>query len=213
MLETSDSAAAGKRRPWWRRPLVMVPLTVLVLIISLAGAGSVYEIPSQAMEPSLHGCTGCSDDHIYAEQLTYLFSDPEPGDVVIFKAPSWRRGSEPVTDLVKRVIAIGGQTVQCCDPQGSLLIDGKPLDEPYVKFDSPFQPGVSYAANPGRGREFPAVKVPAGRVWVMGDNRAESADSRIHMRDPYFGTIAIGDIEGKAVFKIWPPPRMGTIPH
>lgn len=119
------------------------------------------------MEPTLHGCAGCTGDRIVVEKIGYRFGDPEPGDVVVFKGPdSWNtkyvsnrsdnvvvRGIQEVgswvglvppdeNDLVKRVIATGGQTVECCDDQGRVLVDGKPLDEPYIKMDFPFTPGT-----------------------------------------------------------------------
>jgi signal peptidase I len=96
-------------------------------------------------------------------------------------------------DFVKRVIATGGQTVECCDAQGRVLVDGKPLTEPYIYQNSPMD-----------ARQFAKVTVPQGRLWVMGDHRSESADSRSHRDDKYSGTIAVNDVIGKAAVVVWP---------
>src|SRR5690606_29737710 len=111
---------------------------------------------------------------------------------------------------VKRVIAVGGQTVECCDDQGRVMVDGQPLDEPYVEDDYPWMPGQANAAYPV-GRVFGPVTVPEGNLWVMGDNRNESADSRAHIGDEFQGTVPVDNVRGKAVLKIWPPGRIGPI--
>jgi signal peptidase I len=121
-------------------------------------------------------------------------------------------------DLVKRVIAVGGQTVQCCDPQGRVMVDGKPIDEPYAVYKYPYIPGRPYMIRTPAvanidpvGREFGPVVVPPGHVWVMGDNRNNSKDSRGHQEDELGGTVPVSSIRGKAVFKIWPPGRIGPV--
>ncbi len=118
----------------------------------------VYVIPSGSMEQTLNGCPGCTGDRILVDKVTYDFTSPSPGDVIVFKGPpgwsesefnvtessnvvvKWLRqfgssigiGSPPEYDLVKRVIAVGGQTISCCDTQNRVMVDGKPLNEPYI---------------------------------------------------------------------------------
>ena len=83
-------------------------------------------------------------------------------------------------DFVKRVIATEGQTVQCCDAEGRVTVDGEPLEEPYVFENTPLE-----------SRAFGPVTVPESRLWVMGDHRSASADSKVHMGDQYSGTPAL----------------------
>ncbi|WP_378743111.1 signal peptidase I [Nocardia brasiliensis] len=223
-----------KQRPFWQELPVLIVIAAVIAALMVNVIGRPYVIPSQSMEPTLHGCTGCTGDRIYVQKLSYYWGDPKPGDVVVFVGPpSWNdtyrsnRSSSAVVrgvqnffsyfglvppdenDLVKRVIAVGGQTVECCDAQGRILVDGQPLDEPYVQKDYPWVAG-QHASYP-RGRVFAPIKVPAGHLWVMGDNRNESRDSRAHTSDELHGTVPVDNVRGKAVFKIWPPGRMGPV--
>ncbi|TSE00187.1 signal peptidase I [Skermania sp. ID1734] len=193
----------------------------------------VYLIPSESMEPTLHGCAGCTNDRILVEKLSYDFGDPQPGDVVVFLGPpSWDsdyhsirsdnaivRGLQNIgsvfglvppdeNDLVKRVIAVGGQTVQCRKADGGVTVNGKLLNEPYL--NNPMMTAAKQA-NPCLGPEFGPITVPKGNVWVMGDNRINSADSRYHMGDSLQGTVPIDNIRGKAKFIVLPPGRWGVI--
>ncbi len=215
--------------------LILVALVLSFLLQTFIAR--VYLIPSESMEPTLHGCNGCTGDRIVVEKLSYDFGDPHPGDVVVFLGPpSWSndyksirssnvvvRGLQNVgsifgvvppdeNDLVKRVIATGGQKVECCDAQGRVLVDGKPLDEPYIVNDFPFTPGTLTCDTALKsGRCFGPVTVPDGNLWVMGDNRNNSADSRYHVGDDLQGTVPIDNVKGKAVFIVLPPGRMGTV--
>jgi signal peptidase I len=90
--------------------------------------------------------------------------------------------------------------VQCCDAEGRVTVDGEPLDEPYVFQDSPLE-----------SRAFGPVTVPEGRLWVMGDHRSASADSRVHVGDQYAGTIGVDDVIGKAALIVWPLERFDTL--
>jgi signal peptidase I len=248
---TADSAAkadeAGKaeekpksKLAALREGVVLVVTAVLLYYLVLTFVARPYLIPSESMEPTLHGCSGCVGDRIMVDKLTYRFSSPEPGDVVVFKGPpNWNisyksiRSDNPTmrwiqnalsvvgfvppdeNDLVKRVIAVGGQTVQCRNSTG-LTVDGKKLTEPYL---DPATLMVDPATDPCLGNEFGPVKVPDGRLWVMGDNRTHSADSRAHCTntpadainalmctgDPTAGTVPVANVIGKARFIAWPP--------
>ncbi|MUL65588.1 signal peptidase I [Mycobacterium sp. CBMA 234] len=249
--DTADKAGQADEKPRsklaaLREGVVLVVTAVLLYYLVLTFVARPYLIPSESMEPTLHGCTGCVGDRIMVDKMTFRFSKPEPGDVVVFKGPpNWNisyksiRSDNPTlrwiqdalsvigfvppdeNDLVKRVIAVGGQTVQCRNSTG-LTVDGKKLHEPYL---DPATLMVDPATDPCLGNEFGPVKVPDGRLWVMGDNRTHSADSRAHCTntptdainglmctgDPIAGTVPVANVIGKARFIAWPPSRWGGV--
>lgn len=246
--ETAGNAAEKPKKKGGalREFAVLVSIALVLYYVMLTFVARPYLIPSESMEPTLHGCPGCTGDRIMVDKLTYDFSSPQPGDVVVFKGPpNWSinyrsiRSDNPVVrtvqdalsfigfvppdqnDLVKRVIAVGGQTVQCRAGTG-LTVGGKRLDEPYLDADTM---RVDPAIYPCLGNEFGPVTVPEGRLWVMGDNRTHSADSRAHCTntpadaqkgllctgDPVAGTIPVDNVIGKARFIAWPPSRWGGI--
>jgi signal peptidase I len=206
-------------------PVLLVIAVVLALLINTFLVKAFF-IPSGSMEQTLHGCPGCSGDRVLVNKVVYRTRDPRPGDIVVFAGPeSWapeaavNKPTNPVQralqtvastfgvatpgekDFVNRVIAVGGQTVQCCDAEGRITVDGRPLDEPYV-----------YVSDPGyESTPFGPVTVPSGRLWMMGDHRDQSADSRAHISDPDQGTIAVDDVIGKAFVIIWPVSRWHTL--
>ena len=250
----SESAASSetpgeapeRKRSTLREIGLLVTIALVLYYVTLTFIARPYLIPSESMEPTLHGCPGCVGDRIMVDKLTYRFTEPAPGDVVVFKGPpAWNIGYQSIrsdnaairwvqnvlsfvgfvppdeNDLVKRIIAVGGQTVQCRADTG-LTVDGKPLDEPYLDSTTMMaDPGVY----PCLGPEFGPVTVPPERLWVMGDNRTHSADSRVHCGnvpedaqsglvctgDPVPGTVPVENVIGKARFIAWPPSRWGGI--
>ncbi|PXY26239.1 signal peptidase I [Prauserella endophytica] len=230
--EPGPDASAGrerkqkKQRSFWKElPILIVVALVLAFLIQQFLA-RVYMIPSGSMEQTLHGCAGCTPDRILVDKITYDFTDPEPGDVVVFRGPpAWIEGDLPPEesdnavanffqsigsvfglappderDFVKRIIATGGQTVECCDDQNRVLVDGKPLDEPYIYWQGAHEQA-----------EFDPVEVPEGTVWVMGDNRNNSSDSRYQGDGGARGAVPVDNIIGKARFIVLPPSRWGTV--
>ncbi|OXM65787.1 MULTISPECIES: signal peptidase I [Amycolatopsis] len=234
--ENADSGANGKRRRrkpkkqrsfWVELPILIVVALALAFVFQQFLA-RVYTIPSGSMETTLHGCPGCYGDKVLVDKITYDFTDPEPGDVVVFKGPEpWveneaatERSSNAVVrffqnigsvfglappderDFVKRIIATGGQTVECCDAQNRVVVDGKALDEPYIHWKNP---------DDQRQEPFDPVTVPDGYVWVMGDNRNDSCDSRCQGGGGVRGAVPVDNIIGKARIIVLPPGRWGGV--
>jgi signal peptidase I len=136
-----------------------------------------FYIPSSSMESTL-----LIGDRVLVNKLSYDFGEVERGDIVVFERPPQDTGNPEIKDLIKRVIGLPGETVELRD--GEIFIDGKRLQEPYLR------------ANDGATLE--AKKIPAGQYWVMGDNRGQSKDSR------FFGPISEDLIVGRAFVRIWP---------
>jgi signal peptidase I len=160
---------------------------VLTIAVSVAIALAVrtwvvqpYVVPTGSMLPTIQ-----LGDHVLANKFIYDFTTPQPGQVVVFDDPT-----KTVPTLIKRVIAVGGQTVEVRD--GYVFVDGKKLDEPYTGSE-PTEPGPL---------RLP-LRVPAGDVWAMGDNRTNSEDSR------WFGPVPDSTIRGEAFVIYWPLSRLG----
>jgi signal peptidase I len=221
---STDRTAKKKNSLLRELPVLLLVAFVLALVVKTFFVQAFF-IPSGSMEQTLHGCAGCTGDRVLVNKVPYWFGEPEPGDVVVFEGPdtwtpeiaveepsNWFTGAmlwlgrtlgvapPSEDDFVKRVIATEGQTVQCCDVEGRLTVDGEPLDEPYLFENMPIEQ-----------RPFGPVTVPEGRLWVMGDHRSASADSREHVGDKYSGTVGVDDVIGKASVIVWPIDRFGGV--
>jgi signal peptidase I len=245
--DSEDNMSSSKReKSSLREAAILIVIAVGVYYLMLTFVARPYLIPSESMEPTLHGCMGCTGDRIMVDKVIYRFGSPKPGDVIVFKGPPvWDIGYKSIrsantavrwmqnalsfvgfvppdeNDLVKRVIAVGGQTVECRVATG-LTVNGKTLNQPFL---DPKTLGVDPSLYPCLGPEFGPVTVPQDRLWVMGDNRTHSADSRAHCTslpadlqrgilctgDPTSGTIPVDNVIGKARFIAWPPSRWGGV--
>jgi signal peptidase I len=202
--ETGPRFLGAARRRRRRRRVAGLAVAVAALAVLMpAFVARVYTVPTESMETTLHGCAGCKNDHVLVDKLSYRFGPPQPGDILVFKIPAgWRNSEVPGdanTEFIKRVIAVGGQTVSCCDDRNRVVVNGHPIDEPYVHF----APGYG----PAQQSPFGPVKVPADQIWVMGDNRNDSVDSRA----PNNGPVPVRNVIGKARIIVWPFDRFGTI--
>lgn len=181
-------AAAGG---WHRIARLAVVLLITVVSVSLLRVFVIasFYIPSESMEPTLHGCSGCQPDRVLVDKLSYRFGRMARGDVIVFSRPP----SLPVPDedLIKRVIGLPGETVS--GHGGSVYIDNRRLIETYL---NPKCPGTA---------DFSPVHVPPDRYFVMGDNRCNSSDSR------YFGTIARSSVVGRAIAVVWPVKHLRSL--
>ena len=162
--------------------VLLASLTLALLMRTFLVAA--FYIPSESMESVLE-----IGDRLLVSKLSYRIGDPSPGDIVVFHTPPNMRPSQ-TAELVKRVVAVEGQMVQFIDSQ--LYIDGQRAAEPYLT------PGT-YT------RDFGPNLVPTDHVFVMGDNRTASQDSR------YFGTVSESQIVGRAFAKFWPLSRLGGL--
>jgi signal peptidase I len=158
---------------------IVVTAFVLALLIQQFVVKPFY-IPSVSMQTTL-----LVGDRVLVNRFTYRFGSPQVGDIVVFHPPV-----APQEDYIKRVMGVGGQTIGVHD--GKLYRDGKVVDEPYIKEQVMV-------------RDSPDVKVPVGDVFVMGDNRNDSGDSRV------FGPVAISSLLGKAFVIYWPLTRIGGL--
>lgn len=192
---------------------ILVSLFVKTLLVQA------FFVPSGSMEPTLHGCEGCFNDRVLVNKQTSLMGGIHRGDVVVFRdsngwlPPALATGaqgrvrdalvfiglapSSAENNLVKRVIGVGGDTVEGRD--GKVYLNGAQLDEPYV-----------FPGNRASDIAF-KVTVPAGKLWVMGDHRAASADSRSHQHDPAKGFVPVDQVVGRAFVIAWPLNRAGTL--
>ena len=165
------------------RDLFITLLVAFVLVFGVVRPFIVaaYWVPTESMVPTL-----LVGDRVFANKFIYRFAEPERGDIVVFE--DVESGED---DLIKRVVAVAGDRVRV--NAGVLKVDGEFQEEPYVKPQFP------------DGNIYGPEKVPEGYVFVMGDNRGNSADSRV------FGLLPIENIEGEAFVRFWPPSRIGLL--
>jgi signal peptidase I len=198
-------------------PILIVSALVLSIVVKTFLVQFFY-IPTGSMENTLQ-----VNDRVGVNKFGALFSDIKRGEVVVFRDPaSWLSApyddstgiSKVVKDalvfvgvlpdpakqyLIKRVIGVGGDRVVCCSPGGKIEVNGTEVDEPYI-----------YAGNKPSDSTFD-VTVPEGFIWVMGDHRGASADSRFHTDDPNKGMVPLDKVTGRALFVIWPLKNMGVL--
>ncbi|MER7505796.1 signal peptidase I [Nonomuraea pusilla] len=179
VTEKAEGVAKEKKKGGFRETILLLVLGVgIALLLQTFVVGSFY-IPSESMENTL-----LINDRVFVNKLA---GKPDRGDIIVFKG--WRGGE----DTIKRVIGVGGDKVACCDSKRRVTVNGTPLDE-----ESYLYPG-DYPS----GEEF-KVTVPPGKLWLMGDHRTASADSRSHMEEPGAGFISEDDVIGVAVVRYWP---------
>ena len=174
--------------------LEITALVAVAIVLALGIRTFVAEpfiIPSASMSDTLK-----VGDRLVGEKITYRTSSPQVGDIVTFTDPE-----DGSLTLIKRVIATAGQTVELVD--GVVYVDGQALDEPYTD-GKPSYPLPTHSSQLTDDITYPYV-VPQGCIWVMGDNRTNSQDSR------YFGAIPVSSVTSKALFVFWPLEDAGTI--
>ena len=198
-----------KRMSWWQETFLLLAVALVTSVLVKALFVQMFFVPSASMRPEL-----IEDDRILVEKISSWDGQVERGDVVVFEDPGGWLGATPEPTglqeflsliglypegghLVKRVVALGGDRVACCNRGGRITVNGTPLrEEDYLR------KGVSPS-----DRRFD-VTVPADAVWVMGDNRSNSQDSRFHLADPGQGSVPLDNVVGRVWAIVWPRERM-----
>ena len=176
----------------WVAVIVGALLVALVVKTFLFQA---FYIPSASMEPTLE-----EGDRVLVNKVSYDLHDVNRGDVIVFELDDEDVGPDGIKDLIKRVIGLPGDEIESRD--GVVYVNGKALEEPYLA-----EGMVTGDPQDSRNPQIEPQTVPDGHVFVLGDNRSNSADSRY----PYRGPIAIDSIVGRAFILVWPPPEIGTL--
>lgn len=218
MVEAGKHAREKPRaHPFWRGLREVVVIVVVALTLSAlirAFLLQAFYVPSASMDQTLR-----PGDRIIASKITTNVSGVARGEIVVFKDPGdwlpaplpppddWRTSvrraltfigvlpSDSGDDLVKRVIGLGGDRVACCDAEGRIVVNGVPLDEDYI-------------IGPTDQVRFDVV-VPGDGMFVMGDNRGDSRDSRYHL-DVDDGAVPVGNAVGRVVLVLWPLDRLAV---
>ena len=195
MTEVATEVKPGKKSSGPRSIIeisVIVLIAILVAIIVRTFLLQLFYIPSASMDPYLK-----VNDKVFVNKMSYTFSDIERGDVLVFDAPDDIK-TDKIKDLIKRVVGLPGETIEgrCKNGQDvcivDIYIDGKKLEEPYLKSDIYYE-------------HFTAITIPANSIFMMGDNRDDSEDGRV------FGPIPISSVVGRAFFRLWPMSGFGFL--
>ncbi len=219
-VETRDRSASRRRGPasviTLPRLAVLIALAALTVALTRVFLWQSFVVPSSSMAPALK-----PGDRVIVETGPVRWGSIHRGDVIVFNgagvfdpAPAARSSlasagrslstamglPQGERDYVKRVIGLPGERVRCCDADGRITVNGRPLVERYLPSSVP----------PSR-IQFD-VLVPSGRYFVLGDARDVSADSRMHLGDPGGGTVPRNKIVGRVVGKYWPPSQIGGLP-
>lgn len=141
-----------------------------------------YTVPTDSMTPTVR-----AGDRVLAQRISG--DDVRRGDVVVFQDPDW--GDMP---MVKRVVGVGGDTVACCDAHGQLTVGGNAIPEPYL--------GKSYSERASESTF--SSKVPAGQLFLLGDERSDSLDSRVHLQDKSRGSVPRAEVKARVDAVVWP---------
>ncbi|WP_438363645.1 signal peptidase I [Streptomyces marincola] len=226
MPETQESRRerrkrAAKQRSFWKELPILIGIAIVLALLIKTFLVQAFSIPSNSMQNTLQ-----QGDRVLVDKLTPWFgAEPERGEVVVFHDPGGWLGDSPESgggfgtavqnalswiglmpsaedqDLIKRVIAIGGDEVACAE-NGVVTVNGETLDESDYLY-----PGNT----PCGDRPFGPITIPDGELWVMGDHRQDSLDSRFH-QNLSGGTVPVSEVVGRAVVIAWPVGRWSTLP-
>ena len=214
----SDGKSGKRRRSFWRELPVLVIVALVLALVIKAFAIQAFYIPSASMENTLN-----IGDRVLINKVVYHLRPIHRGDIIVFDGSgSWDFDNPPASSnifskavdeleglvgishdssiYIKRVIGLPGDHVACCNAEGQVTVNGVPLSEG----------SYLYPGNVPSTQKF-SITVPAGHLWVMGDHRLVSYDSRGHTGDPGGGSIPESGVLGRAFVTIWPPSRWGFL--
>ncbi|ABS02891.1 signal peptidase I [Kineococcus radiotolerans] len=213
MTTTQPPRTAERGRSRGARAVLVLAIALLLVLLVRTFVVQTFSIPSDSMSPALRPGERVLVWRVAAQDVqrgdvivfdgtgTFADAPPEPEGLAraggaVAQLLGFRPGE---SDYVKRVVGLPGERITCCDEQGRLLVDGVPLDEPYL------HPGDAPS-----DVEFD-IEVPDGRLWLMGDHRSDSVDSRSHLGSPGGGTVSLDDVIGRVVAVTWPFGSVGTV--
>lgn len=218
----SKSQSSEKKGSFWKELPILIVIALVLAFVIRTWLVQAFYIPSTSMENTL-----LVGDRVLVNKVVYQIRDIERGEVVVFNGDgSWddpntvsvpeptnpvsgaftwlqqQMGAAPTgKEYIKRVIGLPGDTVECCDEQNRVMVNGIPLEE-----DAYLYPG-SVASH----TEFGPIEVPEGHLWLMGDHRAISSDSRLNQNNPGGGAVPIDHVVGRAFVIIWPFGQVGLL--
>jgi signal peptidase I len=214
----NETSETKRKRPFWRDLSIIVIAALILTILLKAFVVQVFSIPSASMENTL-----LVGDRILVNKMVYRFRPIERGDIVVFSGsgswdpPTPAPGSlfdrvwgdvtglvgiaGPGTDYIKRVVGVPGDHVVCCNALGQVTVNGVALSEKSYLYPDAAPSQIRFN-----------ITVPPGRLWVMGDNRADSDDSRYRTSDSGGGSIPASAVVGRAFLVIWPLSRITDLP-
>ena len=195
-----DEQTEKRRGSFWRELPILLGVAILVAVLVRAFVLQTFYIPSPSMEHTLD-----IYDRVLVNKLVYDFRSPHRGEIVVFEAPADWRSNPDGEDFIKRVIGVGGDTVSC-KGSGPLRVNGKALNDTSFVYA-----GNTPCSVDDQGGQF-TVKVPKGYIWVMGDHRQNSRDSRYNQSDKHNGMVPVSKVVGRAIVIAWPITRWDTLP-